>query len=477
MRRFPLLAGLLVLTACPPQTLPNPSPTTQFYFPTGIVHVDSRYNDGFLDGGLVDAGFNEDGILYVASANFDKRFDNGSVIAVDLAKIGMPAFGAPVVDVPKQILDLKVSPASTVQIASFAGEMAALPRAGGVRLFIPSRSEEHRVFAIDAPTPTRSSESPRLDCYTPATRQAPIPTADGGFPFDCSPTGLSLVAFEKTETGIPRAPSPIGVAVSPVTREVWVTALQQADTPRGSTLDTRAYVVRIDGEHPEIKVDSFVNVGSGATNSIVVGKRYAYTTGRIYATGVPASLVRVVNTESLEAVSASLENTFTVFEGRGVALSNDEARLYVLGRSPDTLLVARIADPYALVPDVRVERSVPLPEGPSLVTAIPRAGKSDLIAITCSTAGVVAFYDDEVGDLVGQIAGVGLQPYAIAVDLRPPNGARLFVTNFTDGRVAVIDVPELNRPASAKIVAFLGGSQLCLTRGVNERTTCDGGTK
>ena len=73
MRRLTLIAGLFVFTACPPQSLPNPPPLTQFYFPTGLVHA-----DGAADGG--------DGYLYVASANFDKRYDTGSILAVDCAR-------------------------------------------------------------------------------------------------------------------------------------------------------------------------------------------------------------------------------------------------------------------------------------------------------------------------------------------------------------------------------------------------------
>ena len=125
-----------------------------------------------------------------------------------------------------------------------------------------------------------------------------------------------------------------------------------------------------------------------------------------------------------------------------------------------------------------VEHAVPLPEGADLVTVIPRAGRSDLVAIACSTAGVLAFYDDDVGDLVAQVSGVGLQPYAIAVDLKDATGARLYVSNFTDGRVAVVDIPDLNEPKTAQIVAFLGQTQLCLTRGARDTSqpACDGGS-
>ena len=478
MRCVLLIVGVAVLAGCPPQTIEKLPPEGQFYFPTGIVHV--------------DAPGNPEGILYVASANTDRRFDFGSVMAVDLSKVGLPPFGAPVgfndagTSGPLLLTDLKLVPGSTVMVAPFVGEMAALPRPDSVRLFFPTKSEGHRLYALDAPTPASPATPPRLDCFTPEGASAPTTAGDGGLA-DCSPTGLTLVGLEKTETGVPRAPAPIGVAISG-SREVWVTSLQQADSPKGSTLDTRAYVVHVNGDNPKLfETDmplldgggvrsSFVNVGPGATNSIVVGARYAYATGRIYSASVPANLVRAIDTTTFTTFSTSLENTVTVFEGRGTALSSKEDRLYLLGRSPDSLLVASVTNPTGAQPSVRVERSVPLPQDPNLITTIPRPGKSDLVVITCSTAGVVVFYDDEVGNLTGQIAGVGLQPYAIAVDVRPAGGARAYVTNFTDGRVAVIDVPDLSRPSSAKIVAFLGASQLCLTRGANEQG-CDGGVR
>ncbi len=472
MRCVLLIVGVAVLSGCPPETSNRLPPAGQFYFPTGIVHVDS------LD------PTNSEGFLYVASANFDKRYDFGSVMAVDLSKVGLPAFGAPVgfndagLGGPLQLTDLKLLPSSTVLIAPFAGEMARLdrPDAGGVRLFLPTRSEEHRLYGIDARLPT-AGESPSLECFKPQQGLDPTAAVEG-MSRDCTPTGMSLVAYEKTESGLPRAQAPIGVAISPRTREVWVTSLQQADTPRGSTFNPRGYVVHVNVDTPFLREDAgFDDVGAGATNSIAVGQRFAYATGRVFASGIPANLVRAIDTTNYTTFNTFLENTFNVFEGRGVALSSKEDRIYLLGRSPDTLVIASITDPNGSVPNVRVQRSVPLPEAPNLIATIPRPGKSDLVMITCSSAGVVVFYDDEVGNLTAQIAGVGLQPYAIAIDSRPTGGARVFITNFTDGRVTVIDVPDLSRPASAKIVAFLGASQLCITRGVNEQTACDGGVR
>lgn len=465
MRRVLLLA-VLGLAGCPPTNVEKLPPAAQFYFPTGLVHVDVARP--------ADAGVH-DGILYVANSNSDRRYDFGSVMAVDLSRLGLPEFGA--IDtglVAKQIPDLKVDPSSIVQVASFAGEMAALPTDGGVRLFLPTRSELNRIYAVDAPAPTATAPIPKLSCFV----------TDAGPPVgqNCTPSGLTLVALEKTETGIPRAPAPIGIAVSPPPkRDVWITALQQADSPKGSTLEQRGYVVHINGDDPNVAESSFVNVGLGGTNTVVVGKRYAYATGKAYANNVPASLLRAIETSSFTTINMSLENTVTVSEARGAALASNEKRLYLIGRSPDTLLVNSVEGSETSTPQVRVQRSIPLPEGPTLIAAIPRIGKSDLVAISCATSGVVAFYDDEVGDLVAQLVGVGQQPYAMAVDRRMganAEGARIYVSNFADGQIAVIDVADLSRPSGARIVAFLGDKQLCLTRGSNDRIEgCDGGTR
>jgi DNA-binding beta-propeller fold protein YncE len=80
-----------------------------------------------------------------------------------------------------------------------------------------------------------------------------------------------------------------------------------------------------------------------------------------------------------------------------------------------------------------------------------------VVAVT-SSAGVVSIYDEEVGQVVAQVAGVGVQPYGITVDQRG-NAARLFVSNFGDGRVAVIDLPSLDVPQDARLVAHLGAQQ------------------
>jgi hypothetical protein len=85
------------------------------------------------------------------------------------------------------------------------------------------------------------------------------------------------------------------------------------------------------------------------------------------------------------------------------------------------------------------------------------------VFVTCSGGGALAIYDEDVGDLVAQVGQVGLQPFGLAIDQRGA-GVRVFVGDFNDGRIAVIDVPDLNVPQDARLVAHVGVEQLCVVK-------------
>jgi hypothetical protein len=472
MRTLVALGFLVVLSGCPGTGAYTGPPSGQLYYPTGIVHVDRPGNPH--------------GVLLVANANFDKRFATGSVVGFDLNRIsGLPPFGAYDPDAgPPQLTALGIGADAVVQVSSFAGEMAAIEtRDGGVRLYVPTRSEGNQLHAIDVAI--GADDQPTLTCVLP-------PDADPEASLtDCAATAPSLTEFEFEPGGIPRAPAPFGVAVrarsclnvsdcgagrscdNGVCRDakgdafgdVWVTHLTQADSPLASGKDARGYAVHLETDKLDVPSAGYFNIGPGSTSSVAIGKRYSYFSGRYNSTAGAANLVRLVERTGV-VWSTGLEYSYRVAEARGLALSSDEKRLYLVGRAPDTLVVINIDDSSPLGPSLKVVRAVPLPEGSNELRVIPRPGRSDLVAVTCSGGGVVVLYDDDVGDLVAQVQGVGLQTFGLAVAMRPP-GARLFATNFSDGRVAIIDIPDLNRPQEARIAAHLGVQQLCLTRGQN----------
>jgi hypothetical protein len=223
---------------------------------------------------------------------------------------------------------------------------------------------------------------------------------------------------------------------------------------------------------PPISADSFVPIGVEPSGGIAVGARYAYLSGRLYPVDSPSNVPTALRTVDLSSsprlgLQLHLQEQFRSTDMRGVVLSADEERLFLVTRAPDELLVLKISNPQSDLPGLALVGSVPLPAGPDQARLIPRQpGRGSLLAISCSGANSVAFYDDETGNLATVVPDVGLQPFGLAVQT-PANctsncGARVFVTNFGDGTVGVIDIRDVNVPAEARLVALLGQPQECL---------------
>lgn len=475
MRRTLVLTLLAALTTCSGSSYVNTPPVDRLYFPSGIVHM--------------DVPGSTDGVLFVSNANFDKRFTSGNVLAVRLddvsradGGVGLPAFGTQPAGGPEQFPNLgnDGGAATNVHINTFAGELVELPLSTGrSRLFVPSRSEGMKFQAIDVTISDAGEVA--MSCF---------PAAPSGSPLDCATNAPSTspTALEQSVSGIPRAPVPFGVAVSVrscatdadcstdgIARtcamgsckagsdpfaDVYVTSLSQADSPLGSGLDLLGYVSRFESDQMTVSAANFVTLSAGATNSAISGKRWTYLSGR-YTTPFP-SLLRLVD-KSNTVLLPGLESTFGVLDTRGIALGHDEGKVFIAGRSPDVLLEVIVSGPTADLPGLRVSRAVPLPNAPQQVRVVHRAGRGDLVFITCSGGGALAIYDEDVGDLVAQVGQVGLQPFGLAIDQRGA-GVRVFVGDFNDGRIAVIDVPDLNVPQDARLVAHVGVEQLCLVK-------------
>ncbi len=460
--RAVLLAMAVLLAGCPQTDFTNAPPLNQLYFPAGVVHV--------------DVPGRTEGVLFVSNANFDKRFASGSIVALQLDELGLPPLGAPVgEDGVDQLTELKIDDSRSVQIASFSAQLDALAQgADRLRLFAPTRSEGMRLYRVEARFD--AAGTPSLSC---------VGDAPADQPQNCVTTGVSLTPreLEQSPDGVPRAPSPYGVSVAPracttaadcgegrgctagrcVTAEglpfadVYVGHLTQADSPVLTNTNLRGYLVRVDSDTFTVGAENFIALGPGATNGVVASDGWVFASGRVVS---PApNLLRAVS-RSGGVWASGLEFSYRVSDARGVALSSNGRRLFLVGRVPDALLVASIDDPT----NIRFLRAVVLPDAPNEIRVIPRQGRGDLAVITSTTTGSVAVYDDEVGELVASVTGVGSQPFGVTVDHRG-TGARIYVSNFGDGRVAVIDIADLSRPQEARLVAHLGAQQLCFTRG------------
>lgn len=431
------VVGFWLLMGCGGTRELSLPPTDRFYFPLGLLHLDV-------------AGSTE-GVLFVSNSNFDRGYDLGSVLAVDLASVGnadvalpkFPSQNQP--EGPVSIETLNTSTQQSLFVGPFTGEIAAYAQPNGdTRLFLPSRGEGVPLHVLEF-----KPSNLTLGCLgeTEDVR-------------NCLPSSISLNRNATSETGVPRAPSAYGVAVAQDRGEVLVTHLKAADSPTGTNKNLNSYLVRLSANEGAVDDSDFVAIGSAPANSVAIGKRYAFLTGRYFESGGP--ILRAVDLDdNNRVISPALEKSFSVLESRGVALSKDESRLYIAARNPDMLIVIHVEGAATREVKFRVVRGISLPSGANDVKIISRAeGHGDLVVISCTSSNMLMFYDDATGSVVARISDLGSQPSSIAIDARE-NGARIFVSTFEDGRVAVVDVADSLKP-EPQLVAYLGKSQACL---------------
>ena len=480
------LASLLLLAvACNQDLKARPPVETRLYYPSGVAVVPAA------DGGL--------GWLYVANSNIDRRFDEGWLTAVDLSQVrtsepdggrALPVPGqavAPPIDGgsdqgrPVQFTQLATTTANIVKIASFAGLATVDP--AGTRLFVPSRSEGDELAVMD------------------------ITAGDGGVPLrcffsggtDCTLDSLRLaLANEPGQIGIPAAPQPYSVTLAPTLTDggpddrIYVTHLQPASSPAQSVQNFQNFLVTLHQADLDaarttwatagtylVPNSAFSTIGRGSSNSIAVATDFLYISGRakLFSTD-PDVLLRVVDRSSNLIAFPQLQLVWASIDARGLQLRQpDQRRLYLAADNPATLLVIDITVPpgEGSVPTFTLVRAVPLPAGPNDVELIRRTGRTPLVVISCSIDGSLAFYDDDLGQISALIPGVGAVPFGIAVDRRG-DWARLYVSNFGDGRVAVVDVPLAPTAAGGRLtphlVGHVGPKQYCVLA-TDDRTCVD----
>ena len=476
LMRLTLASLLLFAVACNQDLKPRPPVETRLYYPSGVAVVPAT------DGGL--------GWLYVANSNFDRRFDVGWLTAIDLSQVrtsepdggrALPVPGqavAPPIDGgsdqgrPVQFTQLATTTANLVNIASFAG--LATADGAGTRLFVPSRSEGDELAVMDITNP-----------------------GDGGVPLrcffsggnDCTVDSLRLATEQDPGNfGIPAAPQPYTVTLSPnfpdggVDDRIYVTHLRPASQPAQSVNNLQNFLVTLhqadldnaraswatNGSYV-VPDSAFSSIGRGASNSIAVTPAFLYVSGRAkLASTDPDVLIRVVDRESNLIAFPQLQLVWASLDARGLQLRPDEKRLYLAVDNPAALLVIDVTVPPGEnpVPSFTLVRAVPLPAGPNDVELLTRPGRAPLVVISCSVDGSLAFYDDDLGQIAALIPGVGAVPFGIAIDRRGDDWARLYVSNFGDGRVAVVDVPLSATVAGGRLaprlVAHVGPKQYCL---------------
>ncbi len=121
-----LAGGLFGLAGCADEVPGNPPPNGQLHFPTGLaVHTATGADPQFL---------------YALNANFDQRFNAGSVLSFSVDRLFALVPTSSADDDVVFRADFGDAVVSQVRVFQFGGELISVPDGGGgTRLFFPSR--------------------------------------------------------------------------------------------------------------------------------------------------------------------------------------------------------------------------------------------------------------------------------------------------------------------------------------------------
>ncbi len=416
LSRFAVLA-LAVTAGCNTSVPSNPGPLDRFYFPTGMAV--RKLPSG-------------QSALLVVSSNFDLQYDRatgGTVLAVDPDLSGNALLG-----------DTALKRLGSAQMGSFGGEVAyadatnclEISQSGAKpRIITASRSENAAYWMT-------MNDAGGLGCgvlgsacafplVNPNTQLLNSQLSDAfGVTIACSSASASI-----------SEPSAFITHLRATNDEGWVSriSLNSQDTSDPGV------------PPPSLTADDFKDLGPGDSYS----GAFDETRGRLYITSRFGSIgvtpLRWLDLAvPLPQVQVNTFNFYSAIRGsltRGLALSNDRTRGYMAVQIYDSTLasstgsIAAVASVLAVLdlqpdpsgsPTFQVLQIVPIPAGPSVVKVLPpRAGKRDLVAVTCTDDGVLVLYEDAVEPPRVLAASIGLdrktgnpilgkQPFGLAVE-------------------------------------------------------------
>jgi hypothetical protein len=433
----------------------------------------------------------------VGDSNFDLFYDRGIVLALDLDRYGPTATGlvppGMVSDAgwdgtPLRFPDFPEVPGAVnpdtgfVYSDSEAGQMRLAPTSnGGQRLMVASRFS-NVITGIDVDGGSLGCfGEPGRDCLNSVSAPELQGTPSYGSHLILDVFGLSQPTTFLDTSGNAGPP------------EVLVTHLRTIAHPTlGTNINVQGVVANSNGFVISQSVDdlscrSAKGIGIYPASEVfafsTAGVLFAVYTSRVQGlspngvsyipiVGQPCPLGNPITgvTEPI-VYSESPVTLFNLtpvmkgFDGRGITLSSGSDKVYALTRAPDALAVMSFDHSIFGQLTMRPLAVVGLPSGPTEILSLARPGLADLVVISCPDSGLIAFYDDQLGQVTATLPGVGDLPFTLLSGPRtlgtgptaqPLPGVRIFSVAFGSGQIAVIDLPDPTDARSARVVALLG---------------------
>ena len=445
----------------------KPAPA-QLFFPTGLAAV-------------APSPAAPAGLLLVVNGNFDRSFNGGTVVSLDLSKFHDPKNTNPLtnslfqfypssgpvpgnIDIPRIPADPRGETwfAGAAMIGTFGGPLAFNPAAGntGGRAYTASRDTNLLngvQVAANGALSCIGGAPGAIDC-----RGGVFDTYNASCPPGLCAGGDTLLQLEGPY-GLAIGTAQLPGSTAPPRNELFVMSLiPHIDTIINSTLFTRAQFAALNlDDQPapaapgptlfyganasdEATTPGGVGVGAGpvlfdaARRRLIVGGcylRFGASNGSTPSSGKcgfnngqvgSTNLLRFISVDegsNPDVQYIDLTVLIQSAETTGLALGGKDAngipqKLYATMRNPDLLVEMDLSsDPGSYV---SVSRATALPVAPAGLVVIerPAALGGDLIAVVGETSGSVSIYDTTAGQVVANLENLGMLPFSV-VQLPP----------------------------------------------------------
>ena len=437
----------------------------RFFFPTG-------------------AAMSPDGMwLFVANANSDLTFDSGAISVVSIRPVedvvtawlssGLSAIPTDSCndDDPKtsgsddvvtaccerdadftetlvcnERMFLEQTENAGVRIGNFATDLAVQDRGDGkLRLVVPTRGDPSIAWAdwedgkltCDGENPAESfqlcDDAHRLSFAFSDDEADALP--DEPFGVFADSAGEFAIVTHLTSGSVTLIDSPRGgsALITDIQKNVF-----EADPTSGLRGSTG-----VAGRKPDAPGD-IIYVGSRSEDKI-----QTFTVGRPVNLAPPFLLQG--SWFFLNGVGNNSNTNSFSSDTRGMAFSSSGNRLYLLNRKPPTLQILDTSFGPTGVPLNQLVGAVDICRQASTVT-VAGTGDNERAYLTCFQDGQIYVVDPRGRGHVEDVITVGRGPYSVAA---APDGRRLYVTNFLEDTIAVIDLTP-GSPTRHRVVLRLG---------------------
>lgn len=437
MRTVVLLicAALAACTASSEEVGPHEADGSAFFFPTGA------------------AVSPDDTVLFVANANSELRYDSGSVDVIDLASVDQmasdwtatkssPADCHPDLEHghPETLVCSEehfIREGAGARIGNFATDIAIqdFKTGGPLRLIIPTRGDPSIAWV--------DWDGSKLSCNS-TTEGFALCDADHRLAYVHNDPDVGLLPDEPFDAFA-------GKDFAMVTH-LTSGAVTLVDSPPGGLATIADVATGFFGADPVTGLRGSTGVaGRGDTGLVYVGSR---SEDRIQMLEVG----RPVNTAPPYLVADNFffldfigTNAGGSSDTRGMAFSSDGDRLYLINRRPPSLQIFDTSLGPTGFPQNKGIAATDICRDASTL-AVVDVGDGDRAYVSCFSDGELYVVDPRGQASVEDIVTVGRGPYSVAA---APTRKKVYVTNFLEDTVAVIDVSPTS-PTYNRVVLRIG---------------------